>query len=373
MNQSSTWSHIGYAQRIHFGDGAVERVNDVVREVGGRRVLLITTKGRLASEAGEDLVRRLGRTLSTTYDGVRSHVPTDTVQAALGLARDRDVDCIVSFGGGSACDLGKAVSFFVEQEAGTPGATYVDRPVLPHVSIPTTYSGAELTPFFGMTDEATRRKSGGGGPTTAPLAAIYDPVLTTDTPPRVSAETGMNCLAHGVEAAYSPTRTPEAEALALACVERVSAALPLVVEGPDDLSARRVMLEGAVLGGRCLQNASMGVHHGLAQLLGGRTGISHGLANALVLAPSLRYNAEAVPRAMSRLAVALGVGSDADAATAVDALRQRLGLPGRLSEAGVTEDDVEAVARMAEGNASVRNNPRPVSEADALELLESIF
>jgi alcohol dehydrogenase class IV len=370
---STGWSHTGYAQRIHFGDGAVERVAEVVREIGGRRVLLITTKGRLASEAGEDLVRRLGRSLSTTYDGVRSHVPTDTVQAALGLARDRDVDCIVSFGGGSCADLGKAVSFFVEQEAGTPGASYVDRPVLPHVSIPTTYSGAELTPFFGMTDEATRRKSGGGGPTTAPLAAIYDPVLTTDTPARVSAETGMNCLAHGVEAAYSPARTPEAEALALACVERVAAALPLVVDAPDERPGRRVMLEAAVLGGRCLQNASMGVHHGLAQLLGGRTGVSHGLANALVLAAAVRYNAEVVPRAVQRLAVALGAGEDGDAAAAIDGLRERLGLPGRLSDVGVTEDDLDAVARMAEGNANVRNNPRPVSEADARELLETIF
>jgi maleylacetate reductase len=364
------WIHTGYAQRIVFGDGAVAQVADVVRDVGGRRVLLITTKGRLASEAGEELVRRLGRSLSTTYDGVRSHVPTDTVQAALGLARDRDVDCIVSFGGGSCADLGKAVSFFVEQEAGTPGASYVDRPVLPHVSIPTTYSGAELTPHFGMTDEATRRKSGGGGPTTAPIAAIYDPVLTTDTPARISAETGMNCLAHGIEAAYSPARTPEAEAIALACVERVAAALPLVVDAPDELPARRIMLEGAVLGGRCLQNSTMGVHHGLSQLLGGRTGMPHGLANALVLPAALRYNAEAVPKAMGRIAAALGAD---DAAAAVEALQQRLGLPSRLSEVGVTDDDLDAVARMAEGNGSVRSNPRPVSEADARELLETIF
>lgn len=367
-----SWTHTGYAQRIVFGDGAVSSVADVVRDVGGRRVLLITTAGRLASEAGEELVRRLGRSLSTTYDGVRSHVPTDTVQAALGMARDRDVDCIVSFGGGSCADLGKAVSFFVEQEAGTPGASYIDRPVLPHVSIPTTYSGAELTPFFGMTDEATRRKSGGGGPTTAPLAAIYDPALTTDTPARISAETGMNCLAHGVEAAYSPARTPEAEALALACIERVAAALPLVVDEPDALPPRRIMLEGAVLGGRCLQNATMGVHHGLSQLLGGRTGMPHGLANALLLAPALRFNADAVPKAMARIAQALGAGGG-DAAAAVDALRERLGLPGRLSDVGVTDDDLDAVARMAEGNANVRNNPRPVTESEARELLESCF
>ena len=368
-----TWVHTGYAQRIVFGDDAIRQVAEVVKDVGGRRVMLITTGGRLASEAGEELVRRLGRSLSTTYDGVRSHVPTDTVQAALGMARDRDVDCIVSFGGGSCADLAKAVSFFVEQEAGTPGASYIDRPVLPHVSIPTTYSGAELTPFFGMTDEATRRKSGGGGPTTAPLAAIYDPVLTTDTPARVSAETGMNCLAHGVEAAYSPARTPEAEALALGCIERVAAALPLVVDEPDSLPARRIMLEGAVLGGRCLQNATMGVHHGLSQLLGGRTGMPHGLANALLLAPSLRFNAEAVPKAAARIATALGAGVDGDAAGAVDALRDRLGLPGRLSDVGVDDDDLDAVARMAEGNANVRNNPRPVSEAEARELLESCF
>jgi alcohol dehydrogenase class IV len=365
-----TWIHTGYAQRIVFGDGVVGQVADVVRDVGGRRVLLITTKGRLASEAGEELLRRLGRSLSTTYDGVRSHVPTDTVQAALGLARDRDVDCIVSFGGGSCADLGKAVSFFVEQEAGTPGASYVDRPVLPHVAIPTTYSGAELTPHFGMTDEATRRKSGGGGPTTAPIAALYDPVLTTDTPARVSAETGMNCLAHGIEAAYSPARTPEAEAIALACIERVAAALPLVVDEPDGLPARRIMLEGAVLGGRCLQNASMGVHHGLSQLLGGRTGMPHGLANALVLPAAVRYNAEAVPKAMARIAGALG---GEDAAAAVEALQQRLGLPSRLSDVGVTDDDLDAVARMAEGNASVRANPRPVTEESARELLETIF
>ena len=370
MNVS--WSHTGYAQRIHFGDGAVNRAAEVVKEVGGRRVLLITTTGRLGSDPGSELVRCLGRALSTTYDGVRSHVPTDTVQAALGLARDRDIDCIVSFGGGSCADLGKAVSFFVEQEAGTPGSSYVDRPVLPHVSIPTTYSGAELTPFFGMTDEATRRKSGGGGPTTAPLAVIYDPLLTMDTPARISAQTGMNCLAHGVEAAYSPARTPEAEALALACVERVAAALPLVVDDPGALAPRRVMLEAAVLGGRCLQNASMGVHHGLSQLLGGRTGLPHGLANAVLLASSVRYNAEAVPRAVGRLAAALGA-DDGDAAGAIDRLRERLGLPGRLSDVGVSEDDLDAVARMAEGNPNVANNPRPVTEADAREILDSVF
>src|SRR5204863_306211 len=110
-------------------------------------------------------------------------------------------------GGGSCMDLGKAVSYFLEQEAGTPGASYTDRPALLHVAVPTTYSGAELTPFFGVTDERTRAKSGGGGPTTAPVAVVYDPVLTLSTPARVSAETAMNALAHCVEVTYAARRS----------------------------------------------------------------------------------------------------------------------------------------------------------------------
>jgi maleylacetate reductase len=365
------WTHTSYAQRIHFGPDAVDRLPEIVKELGLRRLMLVTTPGRLASEAGERVTRALGRARVSTFDGVRSHVPTVAVQAAVAQAGEDGADGVVSFGGGSAADLGKAVCFFVEQQSGAPGASYAHRPALAHVSVPTTYSGAELTPFFGMTDEAARQKSGAGGPTIAPLAAVYDPVLTLDTPARVSAETGMNALAHGVECAWSPTRTPEAEAIALACVERVAAALLAVVDEPGDLAARTEMLAGAVLGGRCLQNAGMGVHHGLAQLLGGRTGIPHGLANAVVLAHAVRYNAEAVPGAVYRIGAALG--DPDEPAAAVDRLRDRLGLPARLSECGVTEEDLDAVARLSQSNRNVQANPRPVTEDDARAILQAAF
>jgi alcohol dehydrogenase class IV len=367
--QGSEWTHTALAQRIHFGHGAMDLISEVVKEIGGRRALLVTTEGRLASEAGEQLVARLGRARASTYSGVRSHVPTTTVEEAVAQARDDNVDCVVSFGGGSCADLGKAVCFFVEQQAGTPGMSYVDRPVLPHVSIPTTYSGAELTPFFGMTDEAAHRKTGAGGPTIAPIAAIYDPVVTLDTPVRVSAETGMNALAHGVECAYSPRRTPEAEAIALACIARIAEALPSVVDEPDDLDARTRMLEGAVLGGRCLLNGGVGVHHGLSQLVGGRTGIPHGLANALILAHAVRFNADAVH--LGNIGWALGDADDAG--SAVDRLRERLGLPARLSDCGMTEDDIEAVVRMSAGNQNIANNPKPVSEDDVRAILTAAF
>jgi alcohol dehydrogenase len=200
---------------------------------------------------------------------------------------------------------------------------------------------------------------------------LYDPLVTLDTPARVSAETGMNALAHGVEALYATIRTPEAEAVALACVQRVAATLPGVVEDPGDLSARTAMLEGASLGGRALQNASMGVHHGLAQLLGGRTGIPHGLANAVLLAHALRFNSEVVPVEVMRIGAAMGDADDAPGAC--DRLRESLGLPGRLSECGVTEEDLDAVARMSQGNPNVGFNPRPVTEDRAREILAAAW
>lgn len=366
----TAWTHTGFAQQIAFGAGAITRLGEILKGLGARRVLLVTTAGRHDSEEGERVRAALGRALASTFTDVASHVPTPLVQEATLQARRDGVDAVVSFGGGSCADLGKAVCFFTEQEAGTPGASYADRPALPHVSIPTTYSGAELTPFFGMTDPATRQKSGGGGPTIAPIAAVYDPELTLSTPARVSAETGMNALAHCVEAAWSPTRTPEAEAIALAGAHRIHAALPAVVDAPDDLEARTAMLAGAVLGGRCLQNGSMGVHHGLSQLVGGRTGIPHGLANAMILSHAIRFNADTVPVSVAGLAFSMGVDDPADA---VEALVGRLGLPAGLEACGVTEDDLDAVAQLSQSNGNVLNNPRPVSEADARAILAAAY
>ncbi len=363
------WVHTGLAQQLVFGAGSLDELPAVIKSIGARRAMLVTTAGRLSSPDGERVVRLLGRNLETTFSEVESHVPVPLVQQAVLQARRDAVDVVVSFGGGSCADLGKAVCFFLEQEAGMPGATHLDRPVLLHVSIPTTYSGAELTPFFGMTDPATRQKQGAGGPTSSPVVAIYDPDLTASTPPRVLAETGMNALAHCVEAAYSPHRTPEAEAVALAGARTIHSSLPAVVRDPSSPLARAAMLEGAALAGRSLLNASMGVHHGLSQLVGGRTGIPHGLANAILLTHSIAFNAETVPDEVGRLSAALG----AEAAGAVDALRSGIGLPGRLSEVGVDEADLEAVARLSQSNANVGRNPRPVSEEDARAILQAAY
>ena len=143
-----------------------------------------------------------------------------------------------------------------------------------------------------------------------------------------------------------------------------------MVERPDDADARGDMLAAAVLGGRCLQNASMGVHHGLSQLVGGRTGIAHGLANAVILPHAIRFNEPAVPEAVAKLAAALGVD---DLAGAVADLVRRIGLPTQLGDCGVSLEDLEAVASAAPGNGNVANNPRPVGVDEAHDILTAAY
>jgi maleylacetate reductase len=366
------WTHVSYAQQLRFGCGAVENAGRTVEELGVRRVLLVTSGRGRQSAGGRRLAQSLGAVLVAVFDGARAHVPETTVRSAHERLRSERIDAVVSVGGGACCDLGKAVCYFAEQTSGEPGKTCFDRPLIPHVTVPTTYSGAEVTGFFGMTDETARRKSGAGGPTIVPAAVLYDPELTLDLPPRASAETGMNALAHCIEAAWSPARTVEAEAIALAGAARIHQWLPRVVEQPHDIEARTAMLAGAMLAGRALQNASMGVHHGLAQMVGARTGIAHGLANAVILAHAVQFNADAVPDAVARVAAALG-RRDGDAARAVDDLRAKLGLPARLSACGVSAEDVEVIARLSPANTTLAKNPKRVREEDARAILTAAF
>lgn len=366
-----TWTHTGFAQRIEFGPGATAKITEVLREMGGRRVLLISTEERLASEPGEALIKGLGRTLAATYDSARRMVPTACVQSALAMAGDRDVDTIVSFGGGSCIDLAKAVAFFVEHEAGMPGASYVDRPGLPHVAIPTTYVGAAVTSSFAMTDEATGRITAAGGPTVPALAALYDPELTIDTPVGLSSGSGMTALGHAAEAVCSPARTPEAEAVALAGATRLALSLPSVADDPADIDARTAALSGALLAGRALQNSSRGLHHGLTQLLAARTGQPHGEVAAALLSSVIAFNAHEVPDQVLRFGAA--IGDPDDPAEAIDRLREQLGLTAQLSALGVDDEVIDAVCRMSEGNADIAANPREAGPDEVRQVIEAAF
>ncbi|HUP31691.1 MAG TPA: iron-containing alcohol dehydrogenase [Gaiellaceae bacterium] len=262
------------------------------------------------------------------------------------------VDVLVAVGGGSAIDTAKAAS-------AASG--------LPLVSVPTTYSGAEWTPFFGVRDPERRMRGGGSG---ANLQAIvYEPELTLGLPVPETVGTALNALAHCAEALYVHERTDESDRHALAGAEAIGRWLPRVVERPDDLEARTELLRGACHAGAALGGSMLALGHALAQGLGGRYGAPHGALNALTLPPALRFNEPVAGDAVARFGVALGT---ADPATRVEELA-RLGGYERLRDLGLPEDAPAEVAEAVAARPGAKANPREVTATDVEELLRSIW
>ena len=279
------------------------------------------------------------------FVGVRRHAPLDAVAAATDAAGR--ADGLVAAGGGSAIDTGKAVS----------AATG-----LPLVAVPTTYSGSEWTPYFGMRDEAGRAKAGGSGAHT--VAVVYEPALTLDLPRAETVGTAMNALAHSAEALYAG---PYDDATTGA--ERIARWLPVVVEDGRALGPRTELLEGAMHAGMALASRGMFLAHAMAQALGGRYGASHGALNALCLAPALRFNAEVVPDAIGELAKAMRTD---DAPSRVEELA-RLGGFERLRDLGIPDEELHDVAVQVSERPPARSNPRPASVGEIEALLRSIW
>lgn len=278
-----------------------------------------------------------------------SEVPTDRVAEAAALVGDG----VLALGGGSAIDLGKAIS----AETG-----------LPLVSIPTTYSGAEWTSYFGVRDTGRRMRGGGSG--AHPTAIVYVPELTLDLPADTTVGTAMNALAHCAEALYVQGHNAAADEDALAGAELIATWLPRVVAEPTDLPARTELLRGAAHGGAALAGSMLALAHAMAQAIGGTYGLPHGTLNGIVLAPALRFNATIDPEAVRRFGEA--IGSPDDPAAGVEALAALAG-PTRLSELGVAEQDLPALAASAAGRGGNLANPRPATPDEIEQLLRSVL
>jgi maleylacetate reductase len=277
-------------------------------------------------------------------------VPSDRIADA--VASTADADGILAVGGGSAIDLAKAIS----AETG-----------LPLVSVPTTYSGAEWTPSFGIRAPDRRMKGGGLGATLAGI--VYDPELTLGLPRPQTVGTAMNALDHTAEALYVKGRNAEGDREALAGARLIGEWLPRVVEAPDDLEARRRLLEGAMHAGAALASAGLGLAHAMAQALGGRFGLQHGAMNAITLPPALRFNEPVAGTEIARFGAALGTDDPIGRA-------QELALLGgykRLRDQGVPENELAEVAEAAAGRPGARANPRPATPSQISDLLRSVY
>jgi maleylacetate reductase len=288
--------------------------------------------------------------VGSVFDGVRTHVPAETVEEA--VAASRDADGLLAVGGGSAIDTAKAVSARMD---------------LPVVSVPTTYSGAEWTPGFGVRDEARGVKGGGGGGRVEGI--VYEPELTVTLPIGETVGTAMNALAHCAEALYVEGRNAEADAEALAGASLLASALPTVVADGEDREGRRELLEGAMHAGAALAGAGLGLGHAMAQALGGRYGIAHGAANAVCLPAALRFNEPVATAEIERFSKAVGGG---DAAARVARLAA-LGGFRQLRDLGVPRDELDEVAAATVERLGAKANPRQATQEEIAELLRAIW
>jgi maleylacetate reductase len=279
-----------------------------------------------------------------------SEVPSDRIDEI--AEATGDADSLLAVGGGSAIDLAKAVSVATR---------------LPVVSVPTTYSGSEWAPSFGIRDPQRRMQGGGAGASLAGI--VYDPELTLTLPLEESVGTAMNALAHCAEALYVKGRNPEADALALEGARTINEALPQVAAFLDDRKARTRLLAGADAAGHALALAGLGLGHAMAQAIGGRYGLPHGALNAICLPAALRFNEPVAGAEIARFGDALKTG---DPVARVRELA-RLGGFERLRDLGVPTDDLSALAEATAIRAGAKANPRPASPAEIETLLREIF
>jgi alcohol dehydrogenase class IV len=279
-------------------------------------------------------------------------VPSDRVEEIAGLIAANGADGLLAVGGGSAIDLAKGVS----------AATG-----LPVVSVPTTYSGAEWPVNFGVRDPERRIVSGGTGAHT--VGIVYEPKLLLDLPRELSGGSALNALAHCAEALYVRGRNAEGDEHALEGARLIGESLPAVLENGHDLEARTTLLRGAMHGGAALAAAGLGLGHAMAQALGSRYGIFHGPANALCLAPALRFNRPVAGEEIARFGEALGADDPVERTEEL----ARLSGYERLRDCGVPEDDLEAVAEATAERGGAKANPRPASPAEIAELFRGIW
>lgn len=339
---------IFHSPRVVFGAGSLAHLEREIELLGAQRALVLSTPQR---RSADDIAARLGGRCAGIFDRAAMHVPIETARAAREEARRLGADCAVAVGGGSTIGLAKAIAL----EAS-----------LPILAVPTTYSGSEMTPIYGLTEAGLKKT--GRDVRVLPRTVLYDPALTASLPPKIAATSGLNAIAHAAEGLYAQDAGPIHALLAEEGIRALAKGLPQLVEAPGDLEARSRCLYGAWLCGTVLGAVAMGLHHKLCHTLGGTFNLPHAETHTAVLPHALAYNRPAAPEAMRRVAAALGA---ADAATGVYDLAKRLGASMALRDLGMPGNGLDCAAELA--TTQTYPNPRPLERAAIRQLLQDAW
>lgn len=368
--------------RVLGGPGVLERLGEVVQSLGGRRVLLVTDPG--LEQAGHPqrafkLLQQAGLEVFL-FDGVRENPTEREVEAGTVCARSHHIDCLVAIGGGSAMDCAKGINFLLTnggRMSDYRGFGKATRPMLPSVGVPTTAgTGSEAQSYALITDEKTHQKMACGDRKAAFRVVLLDPELTFSQPRHVAAAAGIDAIAHAVESYVCTRRNPISQMLARTAWTYLAASFETVLREPNHLSARWGMLLGAHLAGMAIENSMLGICHSCANPLTAHYGLTHGVAIGVLLPHVVRFNGQAVDSLYAQLLKTEGPNPLAAAeqlAARILQFTRAAGLPQTLRDCGVSRTILPLLAEEAHQQWTARFNPRPVSEADLLQVYEAAW
>ena len=375
--------------RLVFGRDSVERVGELARELGSKKILLVTDAGIVAVGHAERVQRLLTKAglRVTLFGQARENPTTRDVDECLTAAKAAGIDTIIGLGGGSSMDTAKGCNFLLTNGGRMQdywGIGKATKPMLPLIAIPTTAgTGSECQSFALIADEKTHQKMACGDPKAAARIAILDPALTLSQPPRVAACTGIDALTHAVETAVTRKRNALSLMYSHEAFKLVVGSFPDVLRQPADLEARGRMLLGAALAGMAIENSMLGAAHSAANPLTARYGMVHGQAVGIMLPLVVRFNGKdkLARQAYAELASAPEIACVSDGhGPALEALVARLEsllnlaqVPRSLADCGVKRSEIKTLAAEAARQWTANFNPRPVTERDFVHLYEAAF
>lgn len=336
------------AARVLLGFGRSAEIGPELDRLGGKRAILACTEA--GGKRYEKVIKHLGTRCVGVFDKALPHCPQAVAEAVLARFDSEHADSIVAIGGGSTIALGKFVA--AKRSA-------------PCLAVPTTLSGSEMTSLYGV--KVGEEKRTFNDPTARPRTVVYDSSLTESLPKHETATSGMNCLAHCVEALYPTSPNPVARLLALEGIRTLSEALPGVIERNDPESRAKALYAGFI-GGSLVSMVGIGLHHKICHILGGNFDIAHGDSNSVMLPHVVAFNAPAIPTVAAEIAATLGAR---DAAGGISDLARKIGAPTSLGELGVPICKLEPIARQIV--AKEIYNPRPIDLENILMLLKAAW
>ncbi len=357
--------------RISFGRGVALAVAEPLKQLGARRVLIVTDKG--VAKAGlvapiEERLRDAGIAYEV-YDDVVPDPGVGEVDRCFARAREYGAEALVAVGGGSSIDTAKMAAVLLTNGGSVldyVGIDKVPRPAAPVVAIPTTAgTGAEITINSVIADPAQHKKLVVISPNATVLFALEDPEMTRSLPPFITAITGMDTLVHAIESFCSRNAYRMTELLALEAIRDAGRALPAAVRDGNDIDAREAMLRAVVTASLAFSNTRLGNVHAMALPLGGWCHVAHGTAVAVLLPHVMEFNRSVAPDRYGAVGEALGTKKDAKAAVErVFALNEEIGIPPRLRDVGVTEDAIPNMSADAMLSGNIAVNPRETRRDD---------